>query len=62
LVPDEPGNGLWRLSLDQCVCTARRRQYLDALEVVSADQNIIPFARFIRAKMNVGWSHEPPRK
>jgi hypothetical protein len=27
------------------VRTARRKQYLDALEVASADQNIIPFAK-----------------
>ena len=36
---------------------ARRKQYLAALEVASADQNIIPFARFIREEMSVEWSH-----
>ena len=41
---------------------ARRKQYLDALEVASADQNIIPFARFICEEMSVDWSHELPRK
>ena len=44
------------------VRTARRKQYLDALEVDSADQNIIPFARFICEEMSVDWSHELPRK
>ena len=36
---------------------ARRKQYLAALETASADQNIIPFARFIREEMSVEWSH-----
>jgi hypothetical protein len=44
------------------VRTARRNQYLDALEVASADQNIIPFATFIREEMSVDWSHEPSRR
>jgi hypothetical protein len=41
---------------------ARRKQYLDGLEVASADQNIKPFAKFIREEMNVDWGHELPRK
>jgi len=44
------------------VRTARRKQYLDALDVASTNHNIIPFARFIRQEMGVDWSHEPPRK
>jgi Fic family protein len=41
---------------------ARRKQYLDGLEVASADQNIKPFAKLIREEMNVDWGHELPRK
>jgi hypothetical protein len=44
------------------VRTARRKEYLDALEAASAEQNILPFARFIREEMSVDWSKEPPRK
>jgi hypothetical protein len=44
------------------VRTARREEYLDALEAASAGQNIVPFARFIREEMSVDWSHEPTRK
>ena len=40
---------------------ARRKQYLDALEVASADQNIKPFAKLIREEMSVDWRHELPR-
>jgi hypothetical protein len=43
------------------VRTARRKQYLDALEAASADQNIVPFAKFIREEMSVDWSKEPKR-
>jgi Fic family protein len=43
------------------VRTTRRKQYLDALEAASADQNIIPFARFIREEMSVDWTKEPTR-
>ena len=40
----------------------RRKQYLDALEVASADQNITPFAKFIREEMGADWRHELPGK
>jgi len=41
--------------------TERRKQYLDALETVSIEQNIVPFARFIRDELSVDWSKEPKR-
>lgn len=41
--------------------TAKRDRYLDALEAASAERNIVPFARFIRAEMGVDWSTEPNR-
>lgn len=41
------------------VRTTRRKQYLDALEAASADQDIVPFARFIREEMLVDWTKEP---
>ena len=44
------------------VRTTRRQEYLDALEEASAEQNILPFARFIREEMNVDWSQEQARK
>jgi hypothetical protein len=44
------------------VRTARRKEYLDALEAASADRNILPFAKFIREEMSVDWSKEPARK
>ncbi|HWV99847.1 MAG TPA: Fic family protein [Candidatus Acidoferrum sp.] len=44
------------------VRTARRKEYLDGLEAASAEQNILPFAKFIREEMSVDWSKEPPRK
>ena len=40
------------------VRTSRRKDYLDALEAASADQNIVPFARFIREEMGVDWTKE----
>jgi hypothetical protein len=43
------------------VRTARRKDYLDALEAASADQNIVPFARFIREEMSVDWTKAPAR-
>jgi hypothetical protein len=43
------------------VRTARRKQYLDALEVASADQNIKPFAKFLREEMSVDCRHDLPR-
>jgi hypothetical protein len=43
------------------VRTARRKEYLDALEAASADQNIVPFARFIHEEMSVDWTKEPAR-
>lgn len=42
------------------VRTARRKEYLDALEAASAEQNIVPFARFIREELSVDWTKEPP--
>ncbi len=44
------------------VRNTRRREYLTALDAVSADQNIRPFAEFIREEMGVDWSNEPSRK
>ena len=40
------------------VRTTRRKGYLDALEAASADQNIVPFAKFMREEMNVDWTKE----
>jgi hypothetical protein len=40
------------------VRTTRRKEYLNALEAASADQNILPFAKFIREEMNVDWTKE----
>jgi hypothetical protein len=40
------------------VRTSRRKDYLDALEAGSADQNIVPFARFIREEMSVDWTNQ----
>ena len=41
------------------VRTSRRKDYLDALEGASADQNIVPFAKFIREEMNMDWTKGP---
>lgn len=41
------------------VRTTRRKDYLGALEAASADQNIVPFAKFLREEMSVDWSKEP---
>lgn len=43
------------------VRTARRREYLDALEAASVEQNIVPFAQFLRQEMSIDWSKESPR-
>ena len=43
------------------VRTTRRKEYLDALESASADQNIVPFAKFIREEMRVDWTKKPER-
>jgi Fic family protein len=42
--------------------TTRRRTYLDALEAASAEQKILPFARFIREEMSVDWGQEAARR
>jgi hypothetical protein len=42
------------------VRAARRRDYLDALDLASAEQKIGPFAKFIREEMSVDWSGQPP--
>ena len=44
------------------VRTTRRRVYLDALEAASAEQNILPFANFIREEMAVDWSREAAKR
>ena len=44
------------------VRTTRRKEYLDALESASADQNIVPFAKFLREEMRVDWTKEPARR
>jgi len=41
--------------------TERRDQYLGALEAASAEQNIVPFAQFIREEMGVDWGRQPNR-
>lgn len=41
--------------------TERRRQYLDALESASVEQDIAPFARFIREEMSVDWGKQAKR-
>ena len=41
------------------VRTTRRKEYLDALEAASAEQNIVPFARFIRKEMSMDWTNVP---
>ncbi len=38
------------------VRTTRRKEYLDGLEAASTEQNILPFATFIRQEMSVDWS------
>jgi hypothetical protein len=38
----------------------QRKQYLDALEAASTQQDIVPFARFIREEMSVDWSKSIP--
>lgn len=43
------------------VRTTRRKEYLDALESASADQNIVPFAKFLREEMRVDWTKKPAR-
>jgi hypothetical protein len=44
------------------VRNTRRKAYLDGLESASSEQNIVPFATFIREEMSVDWSNEPLRK
>ena len=44
------------------VRATRRKEHLDALEEASVEQNILPFARFIREEMSVDWSQERARK
>ena len=44
------------------VRNARRKEYLAALDAASAEQNIRPFAEFIREEMRVDWSKEPSRR
>jgi len=41
------------------VRNARRQNYLAALDAASADQNIRPFAEFLREEMRVDWSKQP---
>jgi len=41
------------------VRATRRKAYLDGLEAASAEQDIVPFATFIREEMSVDWSKEP---
>jgi Fic family protein len=40
----------------------RRVEYLNTLEAASVEQNIAPFANFIREEMTTDWSKDPPRK
>ena len=44
------------------VWTTRRKDYLGALEAASADQYIVPFAKFLREEMSVDWSKEPAKR
>lgn len=39
----------------------RRAEYLAALEAASVEQNIVPFANFIREEMIIDWSMESPK-
>ena len=32
------------------------------MEAASADQNIVPFAKFLREEMSVDWSKEPAKR
>jgi hypothetical protein len=41
---------------------SRRKEYLEALESASAEQNIAPFATFIHEEMSIDWTQAPPRK
>jgi hypothetical protein len=43
------------------VRTTRRKEYLDALEAASVDQDILPFAHFIREEMGVNWTEDAAR-
>jgi hypothetical protein len=43
------------------VQTTRRKEYLNALDAASADQNIRPFAKFIRDEMSVDWTKATAR-
>ena len=43
------------------VRTTRRKAYLDVLEAASAEQNILPFANFVREEMSVDWSQQTAR-
>jgi Fic family protein len=44
------------------VRATRRKAYLDALEAASAEQNILPFANFIREEMAVDWIREAAKR
>src|ERR1035437_4753479 len=39
---------------------SRRKEYLDALEAASAEQDLVPFARFVHEEMSIDWTQEPP--
>jgi hypothetical protein len=39
--------------------TTRRKEYLDALELASAEHSISPFAQLIHEEMGVDWTREP---
>ena len=41
---------------------SRRKEYLDALEAASAEQDLVPFARFVHEEMSIDWTQAPPRK
>jgi hypothetical protein len=44
------------------VRTTRRKVYFDALEATLAEQNILPFANFVRGEMSVDWSQQAARR
>lgn len=44
------------------VRTERRAAYLETLDIASVEQDVTPFAQFIREEMSVDWTMEPVKK
>jgi len=51
------GGYLWTI-----VRTERRTAYLETLDIASVEQDVTPFAKFIREEMSVDWSKETTMK